>query len=83
MHLISKKGDDMAKDTTKAVQRSNQKTGKKRRSVNLLPEQDAQLERLKEQYGTLHAVFLAGMNALEGQNDLSKEAVLEWIKRNT
>lgn len=69
----------MAKDTTKAVQRSNAKTGRKRRSVNLTPERDAQLERLMKRHGTILGVVLAGMDALEGQNDLSDAALLDML----
>lgn len=72
----------MAKETTKAVRRSNEKTGRVRRSVNLTPERDAQLQRLMNDHGTIIAVFEAGMDSLERQGDLTKADVKAWLDRN-
>ena len=73
----------MAKKASQIVADSQKKAGKKRKQVVLGPEQLELLEKLQGQYGTITAVFIAGMDALEGKNDLSQAEVLDWIRRNT
>ena len=76
MHLINQKGCIMVKSTTKAVRKSVEKAGKKRRSFNLSPDHDAVLTCLVGQYGTMQAVFEAGLHALSGRNQPTNNELL-------
>ena len=40
------------------------------------------LEAAKKRHGSFKAAIIAGLRKEMGANDLSKEEVIEWIKRN-
>lgn len=71
----------MPKKRSEAVAKSRAAKGVKRRSFNLDPEADAQLQRLKGKHGSMQAVLLAGMDALEtrGQNRPGKVELLQIL----
>ena len=72
----------MVKSTTKAVQKSLEKHDKRRRVFNLSPERDDQLMRLKKDYGSMQAVFEAGLDALERQGEITKADVKAWLDKH-
>ena len=76
----------MAKRSTRAeVQaKSRARVGAVSVSVYLLPDERALWDRLAAERGTSKkAVFVDGLRALEGAEDVSQAVVLDWIKRNT
>lgn len=59
----------MAKTASEIVKASQKRTGRVRKQVALLPDKAEQLDRLVARFGSITAVFEAGMNALDGRNE--------------
>ncbi|MEL6754998.1 MAG: hypothetical protein AAFP81_01080 [Pseudomonadota bacterium] len=70
----------MVKSTTKAVQKSIEKAGKKRRSFNLTPEYDAKLQALAKQHGSMQKALEAMLDRDTNRNQPSNEALLAMLK---
>lgn len=70
----------MAKSTTKAVQKSIEKSGKKRRSFNLTPEYDAKLQALAKKHGSMQKALEAMLDRNDGENQPSNVELLAMLK---
>lgn len=75
----------MAKDKSEPRQERYRKKlegeGGKRVSMLLKPEAAALLDKMAARYGSQTAAVVAGLEALNGRNDLTPEQVAEWVLR--
>lgn len=51
------------------------------KSIRFADDELKLLDRLAKRHGSIKAAVLAGLRALESRNDLTKEAVLEYLER--
>lgn len=71
----------MGKTASETVARSRKKSDVRRRVLNLTPEEDAILQSLKGDYGSMKGAVMAGLAKLTEQGRISKADVLAWIER--
>ncbi|MEL6758197.1 MAG: hypothetical protein AAFP81_17330 [Pseudomonadota bacterium] len=71
----------MVKSTTKAVQKSIEKAGKKRRSFNLTPEYDGKLQALAKKHGSMQKALEAMLDREVERDALTKDDVIAWLQQ--
>jgi predicted transcriptional regulator len=52
------------------------------KSIRFSDDEVKLLDRLAKRHGSIKAAVMAGLHALEARNDLTREQVLDWLKRN-